>query len=591
MECLEFDDRAVYDAFTELAHQAELGDVIRRLEAGYVEDSPSGGVHWLYRCDTIGPNTKLATRPAPGGTVDTLIETRGEGGYVITAPSNGRVHPSGRAYVLRAGSFATIPTLTPDERHDLHQLAGAFHEAAPPVEARRQATGAQPGGRPGDDYNQRVTWAAVLEPHGWRAVYTRGDTTYWRRPGKDFGVSATTNYGGADLLIVFSSSTPFDTGRGYSKFSAYGILQHGGDFSAAALALSEAGFGDRLIVPVAGSTPPAIDAPWAHPLPVLLARLSQTPTAPPLIRDFLAGDGITLLHGQPREMKSLIVQAVQLSLTTGTPLFGVDRLSVPARVRTLYVTEEDSARRTAERLQALAAGMGCDVPADLFVAAGTGCSLDDPEWQARLIAFVRAESIGLLTLDPLRSLSTCVDQGPRELQPLTRYLRHFMRETGCPVLAVHHDAKPQAGAQDTRRRPQRASGGAVFSIADQPIGVDPMPDGRRLLKPTAWKFQAEPPAVIVDLEAEDGRLRFVGGEADGATCATDVDLAGRILAYLAAQPRTSGRALAEALHVRRETLAAVLKQLAAAGQLDCVQVGNASLWFPCGPLPRNRGEP
>ena len=56
LECLDFDDREVYERFLELAHQAELDDVVRRLETGYVEDSPSGGVHYLYRCDTIGGN-------------------------------------------------------------------------------------------------------------------------------------------------------------------------------------------------------------------------------------------------------------------------------------------------------------------------------------------------------------------------------------------------------------------------------------------------------------------------------------------------------------------------------------------------------
>jgi putative DNA primase/helicase len=129
-EAFEFDDREVYERFLALARQSGLGDLVEKLETGYVEDTPSGGVHWLMRCETIAGNTKLATRPKrpeeqrdPKDSIKTLIETRGEGGFIVLAPSNGTVHPSGRAYRLRAGGFTTIPTLTPDERRALHQLA------------------------------------------------------------------------------------------------------------------------------------------------------------------------------------------------------------------------------------------------------------------------------------------------------------------------------------------------------------------------------------------------------------------------------------------------------------------------------------
>jgi putative DNA primase/helicase len=78
---------------------------------------------------------------------------------------------------------------------------------------------------------------------GWAVVYSRGDTTYWRRPGKATGVSATTNHQGSDLLYIFSTSTEFETERGYNRFSVYTILNHGGNFNAAARALASQGYG------------------------------------------------------------------------------------------------------------------------------------------------------------------------------------------------------------------------------------------------------------------------------------------------------------------------------------------------------------
>jgi hypothetical protein len=257
VEAFEFDDRTVYEQFVALARQSGLGDLIQKLEEGYVEDTPSGGVHWLSHCEKIAGNTKLATRPKrpeeerdPKDKTKTLIETRGEGGYIVLAPSNGRVHPTGGAYRLRAGSFATIPTITPDERRELHQLAKAFHQSDGKERAsftKTAAAAADAGGRPGDDFNARATWADVLT--GWTAVFTTNGETHWRRPGKKIGTSATTNHGGLDLLIVFSTSTAFvatttDAKQGYTKFAAYALLNHGGDFAAAARDLASKGYGD-----------------------------------------------------------------------------------------------------------------------------------------------------------------------------------------------------------------------------------------------------------------------------------------------------------------------------------------------------------
>jgi hypothetical protein len=80
---------------------------------------------------------------------------------------------------------------------------------------------------------------------GWTLVYERGGTAYWRRAGKNFGISATTNFKGSDLLYVFTSSTEFEPDKSYSRFGAYAVLNHCGDFAAAAKALAKEGFGAR----------------------------------------------------------------------------------------------------------------------------------------------------------------------------------------------------------------------------------------------------------------------------------------------------------------------------------------------------------
>lgn len=103
------------------------------------------------------------------------------------------------------------------------------------------------GDRPGDEFNRRGDWGELLTAHGWKVDRTSGEVTYWTRPDKDRGVSATTGKckteASGDLLYVFSSNAhPFDSDAAYSKFAAYSLLAHGGDYSEAATELRKQGY-------------------------------------------------------------------------------------------------------------------------------------------------------------------------------------------------------------------------------------------------------------------------------------------------------------------------------------------------------------
>jgi hypothetical protein len=250
LEMLELEGRAVADKMhldlKEMAGNAGLGEVWDRINNGYVEMTPSGGIHWLYRIDGEVPgNTKLARKPGENDRIDVLAETRGEGGFVIVAPTNGTCHPSGGAWTMLVGSAKSIPTLTVAERQGLHQLFATF-DCVPKVEFVTEELA--PKGvnlTPGDDYNAKVTWEQVLEPLGWKKVYTnKAGVTSWRRPGKSEGISATTNHAGNDKFFCFSSSTQFEPERSYSKFAIFTLVEHQADFTASARALRSQGYGE-----------------------------------------------------------------------------------------------------------------------------------------------------------------------------------------------------------------------------------------------------------------------------------------------------------------------------------------------------------
>ena len=222
-------------------------DLFNRLVDGYLEQSPSGGIHILYRIDGGGvrKNTILARTPER----KVLAETRGEGGYVVTAPSGGRTHDTGNPWKIISGSIEDIATITINERDLLWALVRMLDEEPEREPATAHSTGilgSSFGLRPGDDYNARADWADILT--GWTRATRMGSGYGWRKPGKQKpGISATTGQStdGIDRLYVFSTSTQFDAERPYNKFSAYTLLQHAGDYSAAATALAAAGYGTQ----------------------------------------------------------------------------------------------------------------------------------------------------------------------------------------------------------------------------------------------------------------------------------------------------------------------------------------------------------
>lgn len=100
--------------------------------------------------------------------------------------------------------------------------------------------------RPGDDFNLRGILSALITHHGW-TLHKDGPNQLWRRPGKDWGYSAT--YNGKVFYVFTSSAAPLQANTGYSPFAVLAHLEHGGDFAAAARALRSYNFGDKTALP------------------------------------------------------------------------------------------------------------------------------------------------------------------------------------------------------------------------------------------------------------------------------------------------------------------------------------------------------
>lgn len=258
LEIIDIDSVADAEPFERLVEEREPG-LWSRLPRVI---SPRPGMHLYFRCPIWGSSEKLASAPemdthgqpsidstTKRPRVMTLIEIKGEGGYCLAPPSSGACHPSGKPYELASDSppLTAVPTITPAQRTILRQAArllNRYVDAQIPISPRRASKGKGDGDRPGDDFNRRGSWEEILLPHGWRPIGNNGGITFWCRPGKENGISATTNFSDLDLFHCFSTNAaPFEPDRSYTKFGALALLDHGGNWSAAAHALQKRGFG------------------------------------------------------------------------------------------------------------------------------------------------------------------------------------------------------------------------------------------------------------------------------------------------------------------------------------------------------------
>ena len=231
LECMDFDNH-FGDAKKILSEfmTGEAKEIYDKYKLP-IESTVSGGFHLLYRCDKIEGNQKLASRPkkdSKGNWVpDTIIETRGEGGYFVADPTNG--------YKIIKNSLLDIQCIEAGERDILLDTARSFNTWHKVVKTDQENTD-----RPGDLFNSKSEAIDEARSALLRAGWTEARDKEWRRPDKNKGISATFGKVAPGILYCFSSNAyPFEPNSAYTPFQIVSLLNYKGDFSAFAKELSE----------------------------------------------------------------------------------------------------------------------------------------------------------------------------------------------------------------------------------------------------------------------------------------------------------------------------------------------------------------
>jgi len=230
LEILDFDQKAAkFDEWSKL-----VGDVSKFA----VETTQSGGKHLAFRSDCCAGNQKLATN-ASGVTV----ETRGEGGICLIAPTDG--------YKLVGGDWLNVPTLDASERDRLLNAARSLNEstASCPTDGENRTKRAEARTVRGDvaakttaDFlreNLQLIRDA-LRRKGWELLRVENEYEYWKRPGqeKPDRPGGSLNVETGNFHCFTSNAPPLATDGNYTPLQLVAALEHGGDVSAASRAYS-----------------------------------------------------------------------------------------------------------------------------------------------------------------------------------------------------------------------------------------------------------------------------------------------------------------------------------------------------------------
>jgi len=509
LECMDFDNHGeLFAAWMEKVDTDLLSKLV-------IEQTPSGGYHVFYRSEEpVEGNLKLA-RGVRDGKQKTLIETRGEGGLFLCAPTEG--------YVLQQGDFAHLAVISPDARKALLDAARSLDELpasnCPPAPAggdtgQRGADFAPTGGKeawelpPGDDFNARGDIHGLLTDAGWQFCGLKADgNEQWTRPGKDprNGVSAT--YKDGSFYVFSSNAAPFEPNVKYSPFAVYATLRHGGDFTAAASVLHTLGYG-RAKEPTLGVTfnlkPTAAAGqsvqvqPEEGPIPLGTLKKRFPEMRPVLIDGFLRIGETMNIIAAPKTGKSWLVTQLAICVASGTEWFGHTCASGKVLLIDNELHEETSANRiplVVEAMRKVNPGLpNVDDMIDVWNLRGKWKSIAD--LAAWLPKFREAE-YRMIVIDAFyRALPKDTDENDNgSIAGIYNLIDTFAKKVGCSFVLIHHTSK---GNQSQKSITDVGAGaGSQSRAADTHLVLrEHKDDGYLVLEAVVRSFPRQEPIVL-----------------------------------------------------------------------------------------------
>ncbi|AHW61444.1 Bifunctional DNA primase/polymerase, N-terminal [Draconibacterium orientale] len=235
LECIDIDTKndpkkTIITEFNALIPDELLNRLI-------IQSTPSGGLHYIYRCPeaVIDKNLKLA-RHSNG---EIILETRGEGGYFCTSKTNNEI---------MQGKFnletleVDVPIITAEERNLLLETARSLTRYFPSGNTNSKNNKSFNYKEPAiNEFNNKYDIIELFTKDNWSVVNEDDDKFYLLRDG-----SAASHSGyyfkATKTFFCFSTSTEFKTEKPYNNFQILQVLEGKNDYKTTLRLLSKYGY-------------------------------------------------------------------------------------------------------------------------------------------------------------------------------------------------------------------------------------------------------------------------------------------------------------------------------------------------------------
>ena len=199
-----------------------------------VQRTRSNGFHWIFKCDAIEGNQKLA-RNKKG---EVTFETRGRGGQIVAFPSQG--------YKIE-GKITNVTRITEQERDVLFRVARLMDEVTPIVvdEVKIQGDRQTDEHTPWGEFRESHTALDILLQNSWRVVGESTKYVYMLRPGDTDAKTSGVIFKDSGLFWPFTTSTEFIAEQPYDSFQCYAVLNHNSNFHDASVEIAKLGYGKK----------------------------------------------------------------------------------------------------------------------------------------------------------------------------------------------------------------------------------------------------------------------------------------------------------------------------------------------------------
>lgn len=201
----------------------------------YIETTTHNGLHIGFKINFDTDESKVLARSHENKGIIELFTNQ----PIVSAPS-----PN---YQVVQNSIINAPLLTRNEFEFLITVAKSFDQRpvveTPKVIKKTETENKESMDNPFYAYDQSDDWINVLENHGWKKAGSCYSEIYFKRPGKNKGVSASFNKENKKLYVFSSNAYPLEGEQSYQPYAIFAFLECNQDFKLARKKLLEMGFG------------------------------------------------------------------------------------------------------------------------------------------------------------------------------------------------------------------------------------------------------------------------------------------------------------------------------------------------------------